>query len=411
MPSPVIAVFSMPDRGHFQRLRPVVAGLRSAGARVLVFTHKGFAPEVAADAAEFVDLFRTRDIDRPGDDSWPRPVRYMTFAATWADDVAHALQAHGVSLVVYDTFATIGAVAAQMLGVPRVNVCAGHAVVPERFLEVLRAHPRVHVSDVCRRAIDEFDARVPGTGLTPFAYATALSPHLNVYCEPRQFLSPEDRRMFEPVSFFGSLSKEQAAASDPGARHASAARWFGALSDRPLKLFVSFGTNIWISRTAEALRALGAIAAWASARSDVAVLIALGGSRLTSDERGALARANVQVRDYVDQWDVLAGADAFVTHHGLNSTHEAIAREVPMLSYPFVWDQPGLAARCQELGLAVKIVERAMDPLDAARLDAAFEGLDARRAAIRTALADARAWEQDVIGQRPSVFDRLLSLA
>jgi UDP:flavonoid glycosyltransferase YjiC (YdhE family) len=411
MPNPVIAAFSMPDRGHFQRLRPVVAGLRSAGARVIVFTHVGFAPEVAVDGAEFVDLFRDRDIDRPGDDSWPRPVRYMTFAATWADDVVRALQAHGVSLVVYDTFATIGSVAAQMLGVPRVNVCAGHAVVPERFLEVLRAHPRVHVSDVCRRAIDELDARVPGTGLTPFAYATALSPHLNVYCEPGQFLSPGDRRVFEPVCFFGSLSAGQVAAGDPGARRAAAARWFGELSDRRLKLLVSFGTNIWISRTAEALQALGAIAAWASARSDVAVLIALGGSRLTSDERGALARANVEVRDYVDQWDVLAGADAFVTHHGLNSTHEAIAREVPMLSYSFVWDQPGLAARCQALGLAVKMAEHPMAPLDAGRLDSAFEALDARRAAIRTALADARAWEQDVVAQRPSVIDRLLSLA
>ena len=93
MPSPVIAVFSMPDRGHFQRLRPVVAGLRSAGARVLVFTHEGFAREVAEDGAEFVDLFRDREIDRPGDDSWPRPVRYMTFAATWADDVVQTLQA------------------------------------------------------------------------------------------------------------------------------------------------------------------------------------------------------------------------------------------------------------------------------------------------------------------------------
>ena len=52
-----------------------------------------------------------------------------------------------------------------------------------------------------------------------------------------------------------------------------------------------------------------------------------------------------------------------------------------------------------------------MAPLDDARLDAAFEALDAGRATIRQALADARAWEQDVIGQRPTVIDRLLSLA
>ncbi len=411
MAVPVIAAFSMPDRGHFQRLRPIVAGLGQAGARVFVYTHAGFAPEVAEDGAELVDLFAGRAIDSPGDDSWPRPVRYMAFAAMWADDVAASLHERGVSLVLYDTFATIGSVAAQVLGLPRVNLCAGHAVVPERFLEVLRAHPRVHVSDVCRHAIDALDARVPGTGLTPFAYATALSPHLNLYCEPPQFLSAEECRVFEPVSFFGSLSPEQAAECEVGVRRAAAKRWFGDEGVARLKVLVSFGTNIWISRTAEAVAALKAISAWASNRADVSVLIGLGGARLTADQQLGLRRDNVRVRDYVDQWDVLAGADAFVTHHGLNSTHEAIARQVPMLSYPFVWDQPGLAVRCQELGVAVKMVDRPMDPIDAAQLAGAFGALDARRAAIGMSLADALAWERDVIARRPEVIARLLALA
>ena len=410
MAGPVIAAFSMPDRGHFQRLRPIVSGLRTAGARVLVFTDARFAPEVAEDGAEFVDLFAGRDIDSPGDDSWPRPVRYMTFAATWADDVLESLRIRHVSLVLYDTFATIGSVTAQMLGVPRVNVCAGHAVVPERFLEVLRAHPRVHVSDVCRTAINELDARMPGTGLSPFAYATALSPHLNIYCEPPQFLPPADRPVFEPVSCFGSLSEAQLGGCGDQARRAAAARWFGDDAGRRLKVLVSFGTNIWASRTAEALAALHAIASWASKRPEVTVLMALGGSRLPAEERPR-GRANVRVVDYVDQWDALAGADAFVTHHGLNSTHEAIARAVPMLSYPFVWDQPGLAARCQDLGLAVKMVERPMTSLDTARLDETFATLADQRDAIGHALAEAHGWEREVIAQRPGVMAQILSLA
>ena len=54
----------------------------------------------------------------------------------------------------------------------------------------------------------------------------------------------------------------------------------------------------------------------------------------------------------MDQWAVLGETDLFVTHHGLNSTHEAIFNRVPMLSYPFFWDQPGLAAKCQAFGIA-----------------------------------------------------------
>jgi hypothetical protein len=58
---------------------------------------------------------------------------------------------------------------------------------------------------------------------------------------------------------------------------------------------------------------------------------------------------------------VLGEASLFLTHHGLNSTHEAIFQRVPMLSYPFFGDQPGARARTQELGLAVPLVDDSPD--------------------------------------------------
>ena len=51
------------------------------------------------------------------------------------------------------------------------------------------------------------------------------------------------------------------------------------------------------------------------------------------------------------------GRRVFVTHHGLNSTHEAIYHRTPMLSYPFFGDQPYLANRCRDLGLSVPLVD------------------------------------------------------
>ena len=45
----------------------------------------------------------------------------------------------GPSVVVYDMFAVIGHVAARALGIPHVNVCAGHAVDPARFLKMVEA--------------------------------------------------------------------------------------------------------------------------------------------------------------------------------------------------------------------------------------------------------------------------------
>jgi UDP:flavonoid glycosyltransferase YjiC (YdhE family) len=106
----------------------------------------------------------------------------------------------------------------------------------------------------------------------------------------------------------------------------------------------------------------------------------------------------------------LEQADVFVTHNGLNSTHEAVFHKVPMISYPLFWDHPPLAEKCQAFGLAIPLtpVVRApvTEPLVHAALDECIRGRDA----IRAALARARGWELDVAAQRPAVLDRLLDL-
>ena len=180
----------------------------------------------------------------------------------------------------------------------------------------------------------------------------------------------------------------------PAEREWAARRWFGADAERKLKLYVSFGTAIWMSRTTEALSALQAVAAWAGRQRGVRVVISLGGAEITNGQRQELERSNVSVARYIDQWSVLASADLFLTHHGLNSTHEAIAHEVPMVSYPFVWDQPGLAATCQRLGLAVGLVGDVMAAVQPRDLDRALTVVLQNRPMMNQALGDAHEWER-----------------
>lgn len=400
----------MPDRGHFQRLRPVIADLARRGARVVAFTHRDLAGEVRQAGGEFVDLLAGRSIDQPGDDSWPPVCRYTTFASVYAEEIRDEVARLGASLVVHDTFAVIGHVVGRLLRLPLVNVCAGHNVAPARFLEVLRTHPRVRPSEVCLQAADRLRVEFGLTDITPFSYVTSLSRELNVYCEPPAFLPDEDRPVFDPVAFYGSLAPEAVEPRTEGEAERAAARWFGAGSRGLLKVYVSFGTAIWMSRTAEALAALGAVADWAEGRQGVRVLVGLGGSGVPDADRQRLTRQNVMVADYVDQWDVLGGADVFVTHHGLNSTHEAIASLVPMVSYPFVWDQPGLAGTCQRLGVAVPLVESTMAPVAPADVGAAIHAVLEGRERLSERLVLARDWERAVIAGRPAVVDRIIDL-
>ena len=114
--------------------------------------------------------------------------------------------------------------------------------------------------------------------------------------------------------------------------------------------------------------------------------------------------------EYTDQWAVLRETDIFLTHHGLNSTHEAIFRRVPMLSYPIFSDQPALAQRCQEFGIAIPLTESLRGAVAADDVRAALATLSASKDAIMARLDRVRSMELEVMAQRPAVLTRIMDV-
>jgi MGT family glycosyltransferase len=397
----------MPEAGHFQRLRALISDLAASGFEPHVFTDRRFAPEVERAGGRFVDLFAGRSLAAADDESIPFPCRYVSFAAHYADSVIAEVKALAPALVIYDTFAAIGPVVGRALAIPYVNVCAGHNMDPARLDALLANHPRVDVSDACHRAVDALHARYGIADASPFLYLTGLSPHLNLYCEPPEFLSETERGAFEPVVFYGSLP----GASELEARareHAPSP--FGDAPDE-FKLYASFGTVAWRYWPAQALEALQSIAVAVARAPSARALISLGGTRLDSEPLDSLEHPNVQVADYVDQWQVLREADVFITHQGMNSTHEAIYNRVPMLSYPFFSDQPGLAETCARLGLAMPLTQAVRAPVAPEAVAGAADALSEQRESFLGRLEAARNWELQVIADRPSVVERVSALA
>ena len=407
MTQQAVAFFCMHQRGHLQRLRPLVSSLAARGVAPHVFTDRRLADDVRACGGIFEDLFADHAIRDVDGASTPAPFRYVTFAGHYADGVAERVARVRPALVIYDSFAMIGRAVARRLGVPYVNVCAGHNVHPGRLRDLLPTIPPTHPSERCLDAAATLSEEMAITHGDPFTYLCAPSPHLNIYCEPPEFLTTDERAAFEPVDFFGSLDVSRGASADTAGR----ATAFPAGPDRAMKVFVSFGTVNWRYWPAEAERALRVIADDLDGVPDVRVLISLGGHQQTLGTLAtALERENVGVADYVDQWAVLQEADAFITHHGLNSSHEAIYHGVPMLSLPFLWDQPGLAIKCQQFGLAAPLGD-GVRGIASGAVRTAVEQLEGKREEFAASLDAAREWETRVMAGRDDVTARILSLA
>lgn len=394
----------MPDASHFYRLCSIISGLAARGLTVHVFTGRRMQSAVEDAGGRFVDLFEKHSLESADAESVPLPSRLVTYAGRFADHVARRVAALSPSLVVHDTFAVVGWVVADMLRVPRINLCAGHNVVPARIIEELKTDPRVKISPRCADAVHLLRTKYGVANASPFSYVEGLSRQLNLYCEPPEFLDESERAPFEPLAFYGSLP------DGLQGRPQDVCATFGPVTEGTLKVYVCFGTIIWRYYAAQALRALGTLAEFFGRQSGVRVVLSLGGTAVDAVERASLVRENVAVETGVDQWSMLAESDCFVTHHGLNSTHEAIYHRVPMISYPFFWDQPALAAKCERFGLALPLTHTPKGPIDKTHAERAWQRFLDSRAQMSVALDTARAWEMSVLAGRPAILDRIVEL-
>ena len=144
------------------------AGLAARGLTVHVFTGQRMRAAVENAGGQFVDLFEKHSLDSADAESVPLPSRLVTYAGRFADHVARRVAALSPSIVVHDTFAVVGWVVADMLGIPRVNVCAGHNVVPARIIEELRTDPRVKISPRCADAVHLLRTKYGVPNASPF---------------------------------------------------------------------------------------------------------------------------------------------------------------------------------------------------------------------------------------------------
>ena len=154
-----------------------------------------------------------------------------------------------------------------------------------------------------------------------------------------------------------------------------------AARESPPLVYVSFGT---VAARMPVAGALYSAAVEAAAGLPAQVLLALGNRDADVGALGALP-ANLRVEPWVDPAEVLARADAAVSHGGFGTTMGAIAAAVPLVVVPLFGDQPDNARRVEAAGLGVVVWPDADVPGEAIRssIDPA-----ALRGAVETVLGE-----------------------
>lgn len=117
---------------------------------------------------------------------------------------------------------------------------------------------------------------------------------------------------------------------------------------RPL-IYISMGTVIndrpdFYGKCIDALKIL-----------DVDVILSCGNT-VSREKLGALPE-HIRVYPYVDQLAVLAKADVFLTHCGMNSVSESLYMAAPMVLYPQTNEQYAVARRVAEIGAGILLKE------------------------------------------------------
>jgi UDP:flavonoid glycosyltransferase YjiC (YdhE family) len=401
-PARIACIVSPNHPTHLGGILSVAAELVKAGAEVRVWTGQAFAPRIASIGAHFADLLEGRCPSQLRDESRPVPVRQVAFAAHYADSLASDLRAWAADLIISEGFTLIGRIAAEVLNKPWVLINAGHNVNCAAYRAVAGREVPNAISETCWAAVEILRCRYGLKDASPYYYAGDQSPWANVFLEPREWATEAGRLDLANAFFFGASQGDGARDERPGRRDSGAKT-----------VYASLGVTVWRYLRNEALAILRGIAEAAPLVKGASLSIGLGGACLAEDELAELRKYGATVYEYADQPARLSESGAFITHHGMGATHDAVAARVPMLSYPLFADQPALAALSQAFGLAKPLKCMSEPPAPAPAPERVAQSLEELFANSRPAgerLDAAWEWEAAAMAARPALARRLIEL-
>jgi MGT family glycosyltransferase len=391
-----IAFFTYPAHSHLNPTLPVVAELVRRGHRVSYVVAEQYAAEVAATGADVVGYTSMaprswNEVAIPaevtGDDMAKATLLHLSDALCAVEAAEPVLAADRPDLIVYDAFGyAAGRLLARQWDVPSALTCTTF-VANERYSPYAKLVETGPALDPGHPALVEYAERLTAAlashGLAHLSVPdfTTAAEDLNLVFVPEEF-QPGADTFDDRFEFVGPCIGSRASDGD----------WRGPSDGLPVAL-VAMGSWAYENQVpffrscVEAFDGLP----WH-------LVLAVGGVVREDDLRPL--PSNVEIRAWVPQLSVLAGASAFVSHGGMNSVMESLSLGLPPLVVARTGEQELIGERVAELGLgrSLSAADLTADTLRATVLDLVADTRTRQRAtefAARLAANDGAARAAD----------------
>lgn len=334
-----IFFFSLPAHGHVNPTLPLVRELTSRGHRVLYYDVEAFREKIEAAGAQFVPIDAymppaPEDIDRRAGKDFASLIEMAAdLTLSLNERVAQDVAVHHPACVVGDSVCIWGKLLARRHGLPFICSTTTFAFndqsarlmkrQPGEVLRMLLGMPRMarklrQLREHGHDAPDVISLIGNDTKTPTIVYTSRLfQPMSETFGDSYAFVGPSVMQRY------------------PRRPH-----------DRPL-VYVSLGTvlNNAPDFYRSALQALSGM--------DCDAILSIG----DAVDPAALGPVpgNVRIFPRVNQLEVLAGADVFLTHCGMNSVSESLLCGVPMVLFPQHGEENAVAIRCEQLGAGLRL--------------------------------------------------------
>ena len=331
--------FSIPAHGHVNPTLPLVQELTRRRHRVIYYETEEFRERIEAAGAAFISIEpymppAPDNVDRLAGRDFASLIEMVAQTTLLLDSrIKEDIDREKPALIVGDSVCFWGRLLAQKHGIPFVCSTTTFAFnqhtakrmkkKPAEILRMLLGMPRIEKSMQ--------SLREHGYPVSSFVDVIGNDDKTDTIVYTSRLFQPASETFGDNYAFVGP-SVASRYAKEPHAR--------------PL-VYISLGTVLhnapgFYKKCIQALKHM-----------DADAIISIG--HAVDPASLGCVPANVQIYPRVNQLEVLASADVFLTHCGMNSVSESLLSGVPMVLFPQHSEEEAVAGRTEELGAGLRL--------------------------------------------------------